>query len=175
MPPEADCRRCRLGDVRTNIVLPCGDLGSKIVLVGEAPGAQEDLKGIPFVGKAGKILDGLMDEAGLDRGRVMITNTVKCRPPDNCRPKADEMAACRPFLKEELQGKRFILALGLSAAEDLLHEKMVMRDVCNRPVRADLGQGEITIMVTYHPSACIYRPAAKEVLRDALKIAASYL
>jgi len=143
--------------------------------VGEAPGAQEDLRGIPFVGKAGKILDGLMREAGLDRDKVMITNTVKCRPPGNRRPKAEEMDACHPFLKEELQGKRFILALGLSAAEDLLHKKMVMKDICNRPVQADLGDGEITIMVTYHPSACIYRPAAKDVLRDALRMAASYL
>ncbi len=175
MPPEVDCRRCRLGDGRTNIVLPCGDADSKVALVGEAPGAQEDLKGVPFVGKAGKILDGLMAEAGLYREKVMITNTVKCRPPDNRRPKADEMTACHPFLREELRGKRFILALGLSAAEDLLGKKMVMKDVCNRPVQADLGHGNVTIMVTYHPSACIYRPAAKDVLRDALRVAAFYL
>lgn len=175
MPPGADCRRCRLGDARTNMVLSCGDRSSRVVLVGEAPGAQEDLKGIPFVGKAGKILDGLMAEAGLVRENVLITNTVKCRPPGNRRPKSDEMAACRPFLQEELRGKDLILALGLSAAEDLLGKKMVMRDVCNRPVQADLGHGNVTIMVTYHPSACIYRPAAKDVLRDALRAAGSYL
>lgn len=175
MPPESDCRRCRLGDARTNLVLSCGDPGSKVALVGEAPGAQEDLRGIPFVGKAGRILDGLMAEAGLEREKVMITNTVKCRPPGNRRPKADEMAACRPFLQEELRGKELVLALGLSAAEDLLGRKMVMKDVCNRPVQADLGHGKVTIMVTYHPSACIYRPAAKDVLRDALRMAASYL
>lgn len=175
MPPEPDCRRCRLGEGRTNLVLFSGDGDSKVALVGEAPGAQEDIRGIPFVGRAGKILDGLMAEAGLDRGRIMITNTVKCRPPGNRRPKADEMAACRPFLQEELKGKRFVLALGLSAAEDLLGKRMVMKDVCNRPVRADLGHGEITVMITYHPSACIYRPAVKGVLRDALKAAASYL
>lgn len=175
MPPEADCRRCRLSEGRTNIVLFTGGGDSKVALVGEAPGAQEDMSGFPFVGKAGKILDGLMAEAGLDRGRVMITNTVKCRPPGNRRPKADEMAACRPYLQEELRGKRFVLALGLSAAEDLLGRKVVMKEVCNRPVRADLGAGDVTIMVTYHPSACIYRPAAKDVLRDALREAASYL
>ena len=175
MPPEPDCRRCRLGEGRTNLVLFSGDGDSKVALVGEAPGAQEDIRGIPFVGRAGKILDGLMAEAGLDRGRIMITNTVKCRPPGNRRPKADEMTACRPFLQEELKGKRFVLALGLSAAEDLLGKRMVMKDVCNRPMRVDLGHGEITVMFTYHPSACIYRPAAKDVLRDALKAAASYL
>ncbi len=96
MPPEADCRRCRLGEGRTNLVLFCGDPSSKVALVGEAPGAQEDARGVPFVGRAGKILDGLMAEVGLDRGKVMITNTVKCRPPGNRRPKGDEMAACRP-------------------------------------------------------------------------------
>lgn len=175
MPPETDCRRCRLSDGRTNIIHFSGDRDSKVALVGEAPGAREDLVGAPFVGRAGKILDGLMAEAGLDREKVMITNTVKCRPPGNRRPKADEMAACRPFLQEELHGKRFVLALGLSAAEDLLGKKMVMKDVCNRPVQADLGDGEVTIMVTYHPSACIYRPTAKDVLRDALRVAASYL
>ena len=175
MPPEPDCRLCRLGEGRIKIVLPSGDPNSKVVLVGEAPGAQEDVKGMPFVGRAGKILDGLMAEAGLDRDKVLITNTVKCRPPENRRPKMDEMTACRPFLQEELKGKSFILALGSSAAEDLLGKKMVMRDVCNRPVQADLGDGNVTMMVTYHPSACIYRPAAKDVLRDALKIAASYL
>jgi len=175
MPPGADCRRCRLSEGRTNIVLFSGAGDSKVALVGEAPGAQEDMSGVPFVGRAGKILDGLMAEAGLARGKVMITNTVKCRPPGNRRPKADEMAACRPYLQEELRGKRFVLALGLSAAEDLLGKKMVMKEVCNRPVRADLGDGELTIMVTYHPSACIYRPAAKDVLREALRTAASYL
>lgn len=175
MSPEVDCRRCRLGDVRTNIVLPSGDRSSSVAIVGEAPGAQEDMRGVPFVGRAGTILERLMAEAGLDRGKVMITNTVKCRPPGNRRPRSDEMAACRPFLQEELRGKRFILALGLSAAEDLLGRKMVMREVCNLPMRVDLGDGELTIMVTYHPSACIYRPAAKDVLRDALRAAASYL
>jgi len=116
-----------------------------------------------------------MAEAGLERGAVLITNTVKCRPPGNRRPKADEMEACRPFLLEELAGKTFVLALGLSAAEDLLGRRMVMKEVCNRPLQADLGQGTVTVMVTYHPSACVYRPFAKDALREALRTAASYL
>jgi DNA polymerase len=175
MPPEADCRRCRLGEGRISLVLFSGDRDSPVALVGEAPGAQEDRSGVPFVGRAGKILDGLMAEAGLDRKKVMITNTVKCRPPGNRRPRPDEMAACRPFLREDLKGKRFVLALGLSAAEDLLGRKMTMKEACNRPALTDLGDGALTIMVTYHPSACIYRPAAKDVLRDALKEASTYL
>ncbi|HOO03626.1 MAG TPA: uracil-DNA glycosylase [Methanomassiliicoccales archaeon] len=175
MPPDEGCRRCRLCEGRTTIVLPSGDRRSPVALVGEAPGEQEDLRGEPFVGRAGRTLDRLMAEAGLERGAVLITNTVKCRPPGNRRPKADEMAACRPFLLEELAGKTFVLALGLSAAEDLLGRRMVMKEVCNRPLQADLGQGTVTVMVTYHPSACVYRPFAKDALREALRTAASYL
>lgn len=175
MPPEPDCRRCALSMSRTRVVLPCGDNDSPVALVGEAPGAQEDVQGAPFVGRAGRTLNSLMAEAGLDRDRVLITNAVKCRPPGNRRPRREEMAACRPFLQEELRGRRFVLALGLSAAEDLLGKKVVMREVCNRPIQADLGNGPFTLMVTYHPSACIYLPSARGVLREALREASSYL
>jgi len=175
MPLDLECQRCPLGRGRIQVVPPCGDVGSRVVLVGEAPGAQEDEMGVPFVGRAGKILDGLMKEAGLPRDRVMITNTVKCRPPKNRRPRPEEMRACRPYLEEELRGKDFILALGLSAAEDLLGRKMVMRDVANRPFEVELFGRKVVMMVTYHPSACIYRPPAKDTLREALRIAASYL
>jgi DNA polymerase len=150
-------------------------MSSKVALVGEAPGAKEDAAGTPFVGKAGKILDNIMSEAGLDRQAVMITNTVKCRPPQNRRPTAEEMKACRPYLEDELQDKKFVLALGLSAAESLLGRKLVMKEVANHTFDLELNGRSLTIMVTYHPSACIYRPPAKEVLRDALKVAAAHL
>jgi DNA polymerase len=157
-------------------VIPAtGDHASKVALVGEAPGAQEDKVGMPFVGKAGKILDKLMSEAGLERKAVMITNTVKCRPPQNRRPTAEEMLACRPFLEDELLNKDFVLALGLSAAEDLLGRKLVMKEVANRPLDIELNDRSLTVMVTYHPSACIYRPPVKDLLREALKVAASHL
>ena len=175
MPLDPECRRCPLSRMRTRIVPPCGDAASRVVLVCEAPGAQEDAAGTPFVGRAGKILDGLMKEAGLPREKVLITNTVKCRPPQNRRPRPEEMQACRPFLEEELRDKDFILALGLSAAEDLLGRKMVMKEVANVPFQMVLEGREVTVMVTYHPSACIYRPPAKDTLREALRIAASYL
>jgi len=172
---DLDCRRCDLANGRIQVVGPSGDPGSKVVLVGEAPGAREDASGRPFVGRAGKILDMLMEEAGLDRERVLITNTVKCRPPGNRRPRPEEMAACRPYLDRELEGRRFVLALGLSAAEDLLGRKPVMKEVANQLLEVELNGSTLHLMVTYHPSACIYRPAAREVLREALRAAAAYL
>jgi uracil-DNA glycosylase family 4 len=175
MSLDLKCRLCPLCLERTQVVPPTGDLSSKVALVGEAPGAQEDVVGTPFVGRAGKILDKLMSEAGLGRQAVMITNTVKCRPPKNRRPSAEEMQACRPYLDEELQGKDFVLALGLSAAEDLLGRKLVMKEVANLPFEIEVNGHILTVMVTYHPSACIYRPPAKDVLRQALKVAADHL
>lgn len=172
---DPQCRRCSLCQRRTQAVPPTGDLRSKVALVGEAPGAKEDGMGRPFVGRAGKILDGLMSEAGLDRSSVMITNTVKCRPPENRRPTAEEMLACRPYLEEELEGKEFVLALGLSAAEDLLGRKMVMKDAANKVYDMEVCGRPLKVMVTYHPSACIYRPPARDVLRQALKDASTYL
>lgn len=146
-----------------------------MALVGEAPGAQEDQLGRPFVGRAGKTLDKLMAEAGLDRDKVMITNTVKCRPPDNRRPTAEEASACRPYLSEDLNEKTFVIALGLSAAEGLLGRKLVMTEAANRTFDVELDGYAMKVMVTYHPSACIYRPQAKDVLRDALRAAVPYL
>jgi uracil-DNA glycosylase len=175
MPYDPECRRCSLCQGRIRVVPPTGALRSNVALVGEAPGAKENEVGRPFVGRAGKILDGLMSEAGLDRGSVMITNTVKCRPPENRRPTAEEMMACRPYLEDELEGKEFVLALGLSAAEDLLGHKMVMKDVANKVFEMEVRGKPMKIMVTYHPSACIYRPPARDVLRQALKDASAYL
>jgi len=157
------------------VVPPCGDKGSPVALVGEAPGAKEDEMGIPFVGRAGKILNGLMEEVGLSRDSVLVTNTVKCRPPGNRRPRPEEMEACRGFLEEELKDRHFILALGLSAAEDLIGRKLVMKEVANTLLEIEMGGKRISLMVTYHPSACIYRPPAKDTLREALRVASTYL
>lgn len=175
MPLDPECRRCPLCAGRIQIVPPSGDLRSNVALVGEAPGAQEDQLGRPFVGRAGRTLDKLMAEAGLDREKVMITNTVKCRPPGNRRPTSEEVSSCRPYLAEDLNDKTFVLALGLSAAEGLLGRKLVMSEVANQTFDVELDGHKLKVMVTYHPSACIYRPQAKDVLRDALRAAVPYL
>ncbi len=175
MPLDLECRLCPLCQDRIQVVPPSGDPLSKVALVGEAPGAKEDLAGRPFVGRAGKTLDRLMEEVGLERQALLITNTVKCRPPGNRRPSAEEVRACRPYLEEELKGKRFVLAMGLSAAEGLLGHKVTLKDSANQLYDLVLNREELKVMVTYHPSACIYRPVAREVIREALRAASSYL
>lgn len=167
--PGKDCRLCGLCEGRTNLVLPSGDLDSPVVLVGEAPGENEDLQGKPFVGRAGDILNKYMAEVGLDRGRVMITNTVKCRPPDNRAPEEDEMAACRPFLNSELKGRKVIIGLGKSAVKDLMGYTGPMAVVVNTKQRIVVDGEEVEFIPTYHPMATVYRKEAREQLKTTLR------
>ncbi|MFA7342446.1 MAG: uracil-DNA glycosylase, partial [Candidatus Methanomethylophilaceae archaeon] len=109
MRPSPDCRLCTLSQNRSLIVLPEGDPCSPVVFVGEAPGEKEDQSGRPFVGRSGRILDGMLEEAGLPRGSILITNTVKCRPPGNRDPQREEMAACLPFLQHELKDRELVV------------------------------------------------------------------
>lgn len=168
--PEVECDRCPLCKERTNIVLPSGDLDSKVVFVGEAPGENEDLSGRPFVGRAGKILDDAFAKAGIDREAVMITNTVKCRPPNNRDPTKEEMAACRPFLDSELRSRSLIVGLGKSAVRDMMGYEGPMTDVVNKVQRITVGDTEVDFLPTYHPMACIYRKAAREELLRTMSI-----
>lgn len=163
--PDKDCHLCDLCRKRTNLVLPTGDLGSPVVLVGEAPGENEDLQGKPFVGRAGDILNKIMEEVGLERGRVMITNTVKCRPPMNRVPMPEEMAACRPFLNSELKGRKVVVGLGKSAVKDLLGYEGPMAKVVNTRQYIDVDGEKVLFIPTYHPMACVYRKNAREDLK----------
>lgn len=169
MRPPEDCDLCPLSEGRTNIVMPHGDTGSGIVFVGEAPGEKEDLQGIPFVGRAGKILDGYMEEEGLQRSRVVITNTVKCRPPKNRDPTKEEMEACRKFLDYELSQARLIIGLGKSACKNLLGYDGKMADIVNKRTFITVKGKDIPFIPTYHPSACIYNKNARTVLRETIR------
>lgn len=173
--PDPDCRLCALCDGRTTMVLPDGDLTSKVVFVGEAPGENEDVQGRPFVGKSGKILEDAMDAAGISRSCIMITNTVKCRPPGNRDPKAEEMAACRPFLESELSGRSLVVGLGKSAIRDLIGYDGKMSDIVNRITELEIGGTSVDFLPTYHPAACIYNKGAREALAEAMEIVRSYL
>lgn len=168
MKPSEGCRLCPLCEGRTNIVLPSGDLSSGIAFVGEAPGESEDLQGMPFVGRSGKILDKMMAEEGLDRAKVMITNTVKCRPPKNRDPTKDEMAACRGFLDSELSSCRLVIGLGKSACRDLLGYDGKMCEIVNKRMYIAVDGKEIAFIPTYHPAACIYSKAARAGLRETI-------
>jgi uracil-DNA glycosylase, family 4 len=170
MRPDDNCRLCGLCENRTNLVLPSGDLGSKVVFVGEAPGETEDLSGKPFVGRSGKLLDAIMEEEGIDRAKVMITNTVKCRPPENRDPTQEEMNACRPFLDSELYDKELIIGLGKSACRDLLNYEGKMADIVNKKVTIRVKDKDVNFIPTYHPAACIYSKEARGALRVTMRI-----
>lgn len=169
MKPSEDCDLCPLCAGRTNIVRPSGDLNSGIAFIGEAPGESEDKQGVPFIGRAGKILDKMMEEEGLDRSKVMITNTVKCRPPNNRDPTKDEMAACRPFLNAELINCTLVIGLGKSSCRNMLGYEGKMADIVNKRVTIIIDGKEIPFLPTYHPAACIYSKEARAGLRETIR------
>ncbi len=168
MRPEPGCQRCGLCKGRTQIVFPDGDPSTGIVFVGEAPGENEDLQGRPFVGRSGKILDGMMEEAGFSRKDVLITNTVKCRPPGNRDPTAEEMAACRPFLDSELENARLVVGLGKSACRDLMGYDGPMGRIANVFTEIEVNGKKVRFLPTYHPAATIYNKTSREDLRVAM-------
>ena len=148
----ASCVACRLSETRTNTVFSRGNPQAAIVFVGEAPGAEEDAKGLPFVGRAGQLLDKMIVAMGLDPERdVYICNIVKCRPPENRRPEPDELAACFPFLDEQLANvkPKVMVAMGNTAVAALFDTKMGITRVRGQ---WKLYKGRIPTMPTYHPS-----------------------
>ena len=171
MKLDRECQRCQLCEGRANVVGPSGDLNARLVFVGEAPGATEDIIGKPFVGKAGKMLDRLLAENGLPRDWIMITNAVKCRPPNNRRPTREEVDACRPYLVDDLRGRCLVVALGLTASEGLLGRKVSLKVDANKVFQVDLGQETISVMPTYHPSACLFNLTARKGLKEGIGLA----
>ena len=145
------CTRCKLHSTRTQGVLGVGDPNADWLIVGEAPGADEDAQGEPFVGQAGRLLDAMLASIGLQRGKnVYIANVLKSRPPSNRNPEPDEVAACLPYLLQqiELLQPRIILALGRFAAQNLLDTK---DSIANLRGRVHQYQG-VPLIVTYHPA-----------------------
>ena len=145
-----DCKRCRLHEQRTNIVFGVGNPRAGLMFVGEGPGAEEDARGEPFVGRAGQKLDEMIQAIGLERGQVYIANIVKCRPPENRDPKPDEVASCSPFLVEQILAIRpkVIVTLGSPATKLLLQTKVGITKL--RGTWHEF-QG-IPVMPTYHPA-----------------------
>jgi len=147
----AECTACGLSDTRTNTVLGVGDRRAEWMLVGEAPGENEDLQGEPFVGQAGKLLDNMLGALGLARDRnVFIANVLKCRPPGNRNPEAEEVAHCEPFLRRQIAliRPKVIVVLGRFAAQSLLRSTTPIGKL-----RGTVHQYEgIPVVVTYHPA-----------------------
>src|SRR4030043_1275805 len=117
------CRKCELGSLRTNTVPGEGNTNARIMFIGEAPGADEDAQGRPFVGRAGQLLDKIIEACGLKRSDVFIGNILKCRPPENRDPRADEIICCMPYLQRQIEiiSPEIIVALGAPAAKNLLN------------------------------------------------------
>ncbi len=150
----AGCTRCPLAAGRTQVVFGTGDPHADLMFVGEAPGREEDLQGEPFVGRSGRLLDRLLlEELGIDRRGVYIANVVKCRPPDNRDPKADEIAACRPYLSAQLDliAPRVVVTLGNFATKLLLDTDRGITKLRGRSY--DLGPRQL--VPTYHPAAAL--------------------
>lgn len=147
----ADCTRCRLCEKRTNTVFGVGDREADWMLIGEAPGENEDKQGEPFVGQAGKLLDNMLQSLSLKRGdNVYIANVIKCRPPGNRNPEPDEVAKCEPYLQRQvaLVKPKLIVALGRFAAQTLLKTDASIASLRGR-VHAYEG---VPVIVTYHPA-----------------------
>jgi uracil-DNA glycosylase len=173
------CMKCRLADGRTQVVFGSGDPGAALVLVGEAPGANEDLAGRPFVGRSGNLLDRLVaEETGLDRSELYITNVVKCRPEGNRDPRADEVAACRPYLFRQLEQIRpaVVVTLGNFASKLLLETAEGITRLRGRVHPFPGGGNRPVVVPTFHPAAALRGGARVEAeLRSDLRLAASVL
>jgi uracil-DNA glycosylase family 4 len=166
-----ECTRCKLHRTRNKIVFGDGNPKAELVFVGEGPGHDEDMQGLPFVGRAGKLLTQMIEAMGLQRKDVYICNVVKCRPPENRAPEKDEVAACSPFLLRQIDAiaPKVIVCLGSTAAQTVLET--------NRGISQFRGQwlefrGR-KLMATYHPAYLLRNPSAKsEVWKDLQKVMA---
>lgn len=166
-----ECTRCKLHKTRNKIVFGDGNSNAQLVFVGEGPGHDEDIQGLPFVGRAGKLLTQMIEAMGLQRRDVYISNVVKCRPPENRLPEKDEITPCSPFLMRQIDAiaPKVIVCLGACAAQTLLET--------NRGISQFRGQwldfrGR-KLLATYHPAYLLRNPSAKaEVWKDLQKVMA---
>ncbi|WDT79496.1 MAG: uracil-DNA glycosylase [Candidatus Manganitrophus sp.] len=162
-----DCRRCKLCSTRKNIVFGTGNPHAALMFVGEAPGADEDAQGQPFVGRAGQLLTKMIEAMGLSRETVYIANIIKCRPPENRNPQPDEIAACSPFLLKQIEAIRpkVICALGTFSAQTLLETQ--------QKISALRGKFHdyhgVKLLPTFHPAYLLRNPNEKKTVWEDLK------
>src|SRR5918912_3975527 len=166
------CPLCKLSRTRKNAVPGEGQVSAKLMFIGEAPGKNEDLKGKPFVGAAGRILDQALEKAGIERSKVFITNVVKCRPPSNRVPEEDERTACRPYLQRQISviTPKILCVLGSTAYASILGGKSITA-----------SRGKIVVQegqryfLTVHPAAAIYNRSLRDIFEnDILKLSEEF-
>jgi uracil-DNA glycosylase family 4 len=182
-----ECTRCRLCKGRKNIVFGTGNPHAELMFVGEGPGADEDEQGLPFVGRAGQLLNNMIAAMGLHREDVYIANIVKCRPPGNRTPERDECETCLPFLMRQIAaiGPRVIVALGATAAKNLLAINAPMAELrghwydfrvnVNSVGRPDPARPTVKLAVTYHPAFLLRDPRQKKETWKDLQMVMKYL
>ena len=159
-----DCHRCRLSSGRKTIVFGQGNPHSEVVFVGEGPGADEDAQGLPFVGRAGQLLNRMIQLVGMKREEVYICNVVKCRPPGNRTPLPDEIEACSPFLLRQIQtiGPRLVCCLGAPAVRTVLGIKEGITKIRGR----FYDFGDIKALAVFHPAYILRNPREEKLLRE---------
>ncbi len=169
------CTRCGLHSGRTQTVFGVGNPRAQWLIIGEAPGAEEDKQGEPFVGRAGQLLNAMLAAIGLKREDVFIANILKCRPPNNRDPKPEEAAACAPFLQRQIAliQPRIILALGRIAAQNLLNTDTPIGKM--RGQRYEYPNPKVPVVVTYHPAYLLRSPTEKRKAWEDLQVAVGVL
>jgi uracil-DNA glycosylase len=168
-----DCHRCPLGFTRTQVVFGVGDEHARVMLIGEAPGKNEDLKGEPFVGAAGQLLNELLAHAGLQRHEVYIANVVKCRPPGNRDPEPVEIETCTPFLREQIRliEPEVLVTLGNFATKFVLKTETGITRLHGTVHQA----GRFTVLPIFHPAAAIYDRTKRDALLADFELLAAVL
>ncbi len=159
---------CPLGASRTNVVFGMGNADAELMFVGEAPGRDEDLQGKPFVGRAGRLLDQLLEEIGIPRSQVFVANVLKCRPPGNRDPLPEEIEECKPHLMRQIQliEPKMICTLGNFATKTITGSPLGITKVCGRPQQRELGGLDVTVYPLFHPAAALRSTGCLNDLRE---------
>jgi uracil-DNA glycosylase len=161
------CVRCPLHQTRTTVVFGAGNADADLMFVGEAPGANEDKQGLPFVGQAGKLLEKLLAEIGLERSDVFVANVLKCRPPDNRDPLPNEISSCRDYLHRQIEliEPTVICTLGNFSTKLLRGDTTGITRVHGQEEVREIGSRAVRLYPLYHPAAALYTPSTLELLR----------
>ena len=164
----SSCVRCPLHQGRTNVVFGNGNANADLMFVGEAPGHHEDVQGLPFVGRAGQLLDQLLEEIGLSRKDVFVANVLKCRPPGNRDPQPDEIDSCKPYLHRQIEliDPKVICTLGNFANKLLTRSNRGITSVHGRPQVHELGGRTVRVYPLYHPAAALRSTGTLAQLRE---------
>jgi uracil-DNA glycosylase len=162
------CTKCPLSETRTNVVFGSGDADANLMFVGEAPGAEEDRQGLPFVGRAGALLTELLEGIGMTREEVWITNVLRCRPPGNRDPQPVEIESCQPYTyrQVELIEPRVVATLGNFATKLLTGSRVGITKVRGTPQLREVGSRTVFLMPLLHPAAALRTPSLVETLRE---------